>query len=324
MQIHDNSDMKNAGYALLGSSPGLEAVRRAIAQVASTDATVLILGETGTGKELIARTIHEQSPRRGREFVPVSCAALAPGLIASELFGHEAGSFTGALKRRVGRFEQASGGTLFLDEIGEMPGEAQAMFLRVLQERVIERVGSGEAVPIDVRVVAATNRDLASEVRNERFRADLFYRVNVFPITVPPLRERRSDVAELASHFVQFFALKHGRTVERIRTATMKSLTAHDWPGNVRELQNLIERAVIVSPADVLEFDSGWLAGGSTAETAKTWSAQERQRILDALRATGGRIYGPGGAAQRLGLNPTTLYGKMRKHGIARSSHDWA
>ncbi len=308
---------------LLGTSPGLDAVRRAVAQVAPTGATVLILGETGTGKELIARSIHESSPRRSREFVPVSCAALAPGLIASELFGHEAGAFTGALKRRIGRFEQAEGGTLFLDEIGEMPADAQAMFLRVLQERIIERVGSGDAVPIDVRIVAATNRDLATEVIQSRFRADLFYRLNVFPITIPPLRERRSDIPELASHFVRQFALKHGHEAARIRPDTLKSLTLHDWPGNVRELQNLIERAVIVSTSEELAFDPGWLVGTSSAETAKTWAAQERQRILDALQATGGRVYGPGGAAHRLGLNPTTLYGKMRKHGIARTGSDW-
>ena len=316
--------MNTGASSLIGTGPGLDAVRRTVAQVAPTDATVLILGETGTGKELIARSIHEQSPRRDRDFVPVSCAALAPSLITSELFGHEAGAFTGALKRRIGRFEQASGGTLFLDEIGEMPAEAQALFLRVLQERVIERVGSGDAVPIDVRIVAATNRDLSSEVKNGCFRADLFYRLNVFPITVPPLRDRRSDIPELASHFVNFFARKHGRTVARIRPNTVKSLASHDWPGNVRELQNLIERAVIVSTAEELAFDPGWLVGASAAETAKTWAAQERQRILDALQAAAGRVYGPGGAAHRLGLNPTTLYGKMRKHGIARSGNDWS
>ena len=309
---------------LIGASPRLDAVRRAIAQVASTDATVLILGETGTGKELLARSIHEQSLRRNRSFVPVSCAALAPGLIASELFGHEAGAFTGAVKRRTGRFEQADGGTLFLDEIGEMPAEAQAMFLRVLQERVIERVGSGEAVPVDVRIVAATNRDLFAEVKSGDFRADLFYRLNVFPITMPPLRDRRSDIAELAAHFMRHFSTKHDRVVARIRSDTLKSLSSHDWPGNVRELQNVIERAVIVSTSEQLSFDPGWLVGGSATETAKTWSTQERQRILDALQSSGGRVYGPGGAAHRLGLNPTTLYSKMRKHGIARAGNDWA
>jgi formate hydrogenlyase transcriptional activator len=314
--------MSGDARSLVGTSPGLEAVRRAVAQVASTDATVLILGETGTGKELVARSLHEQSPRRGRAFVPVSCVALAPGLITSELFGHEAGAFTGAGKRRVGRFEQAHGGTLFLDEIGEMSPDAQAMLLRVLQERVIERVG-GDAVPVDVRVVAATNRDLLAEVTAGRFRADLYYRLGVFPITVPSLRERRHDIPELVAHFVRLFAARHGRAVSRVHPAALRALATHDWPGNVRELQNLIERAVIVSEGENLAFDPGWLVGASAAETAKTWAAQERQRILDALRATGGRVYGPGGAAHRLGLNPTTLYGKMRKHGISKSGTDW-
>jgi transcriptional regulator with GAF, ATPase, and Fis domain len=303
---------------LIGSGAGLAGVRRAVARVAPTDATVLILGETGTGKEVVARAIHAESRRRSAALVPVSCVALAPGLIASELFGHEAGAFTGAGKRRIGRFEQATGGTLFLDEIGELSADVQAMLLRVLQERVIERVG-GDAVPVDVRVIAATNRDLSAEVRAGRFRADLFYRLNVFPIAVPPLRDRREDVPELAGHFVRQFAGKHGRAVSRIGAADLRALTAHDWPGNVRELQNLIERAVILSDGEVLAFDAGWLAGASAAESAGTWAAQERQRILDALRAAGGRVYGPGGAAHRLGLNPTTLYGKMRKHGIART-----
>jgi transcriptional regulator with GAF, ATPase, and Fis domain len=307
---------------LVGTSPGLEAVRRAVARVAPTDATVLILGETGTGKELVARSVHEQSPRRGRAFVPVSCVALAPGLITSELFGHEAGAFTGAGKRRVGRFEQAHGGTLFLDEIGEMSPDAQALLLRVLQERVIERVGGG-VVPVDVRIVAATNRDLLAEVKAGRFRADLYYRLGVFPVTVPPLRERRHDVPELVAHFVRQFAARHGRSVSRVHPAALRALAAHAWPRNVRELQNLIERAVIVSEGEDLAFDPGWLVGASAAETARTWAAQERQRILDALRAAGGRVYGPGGAAHRLGLNPTTLYGKMRKHAIKKNEAGW-
>ena len=315
--------MSAESRALIGSSPALDAVRRAVARVAPTDATVLVLGETGTGKELVARAAHEQSPRRARAFVPVSCVALAPGLIASELFGHEAGAFTGAGRRRVGRFEQAHGGTLFLDEIGEMTPDTQAMLLRALQERAIDRVGGG-TVAVDVRVVAATNRDLAAEVKAGRFRADLYYRLAVFPVTVPPLRERRADIPELVDHFVRHFSARHGRTVSRVHPAALRALTAHDWPGNVRELQNLVERAVIVSDGDELAFDPGWLVGATAAETARTWAAQERQRILDALRAAGGRVYGPGGAAHRLGLNPTTLYGKMRKHGISRTGADWA
>ncbi len=308
---------------LIGGGPALDAVRRAIDQVASTDATVLILGETGTGKELVARSIHAQSRRSARPFVPVNGVALAPGLITSELFGHEAGAFTGAGKRRLGRFEQAHGGTLFLDEIGEMSTDSQAMLLRALQERVIERVG-GDSVPVDVRVVAATNRDLLAEVKAGQFRADLYYRLGVFPILVPPLRERRADIAELATHFVRELSARHDRSVERIAPNTMRLLTAHDWPGNVRELRNLIERAVIVSEGPELAFDPAWLVGASIAETAKTWALQERQRILDALRAADGRVYGPGGAAHRLGLNPTTLYGKIKKHGIARAGNDWA
>jgi formate hydrogenlyase transcriptional activator len=308
---------------LIGTSPGLDAVRRAIAQVAPTDATVLVLGETGTGKELVARAIHEQSRRRGRAFVPVSGVALAPGLITSELFGHEAGAFTGAGRRRVGRFEQADGGTLFLDEVGELAPDTQALLLRALQERVVDRVGGG-TVAVDVRMIAATNRDLAAEVKAGRFRSDLYYRLAVFPITVPPLRDRRSDIPELVTHLIRLFSDRHGRAVSRVHPAALRALAAHDWPGNVRELQNLIERAVIVSGGEELAFDPGWLVGATVAETAKTWAAQERQRILDALRAAGGRVYGPGGAAHRLGLNPTTLYGKMRKHGINRTGTDWA
>jgi transcriptional regulator with GAF, ATPase, and Fis domain len=308
---------------LVGTSPALNAVRQAVAQVAPTNATVLLLGETGTGKELVARSIHDHSPRQSRKFVPVSCAALAPGLITSELFGHEAGAFTGAMSRRIGRIEAANHGTLFLDEIGEMPSDAQALLLRALQERVIERVGSGDVIPVDVRVVAATNRDLAGEVKAGRFRADLYYRLNVFPVTVPPLRCRPSDIPEMVQHFVRQFAARHNRTVSRVRPLTLQALAAHDWPGNVRELENVIERAVIVSDGPDLAFDPAWLVGASVAETAKTWAAQERQRILDALHAAGGRVYGPGGAAHRLGLNPTTLYGKMRKHGIGRSGSEW-
>ena len=309
---------------IVGASAGLEAVRRAVARVAPTGATVLILGETGTGKELIARSIHEQSHRRDRAFVAVNCAALAPGLIASELFGHEAGAFTGAIRQRVGRIEQADGGTLFLDEVGEMPTEAQVALLRVLQERTVERVGSGHPIAVDVRIVAATNRSLSAAVKECRFREDLFFRLNVFPITIPPLRDRPGDIAALAAHFAQHFAAEHGRPVPRITPGTLATLAVHNWPGNVRELQNLIERAVIMTDAGELAFDPGWVVGASASETAKMWAAQERDRILDALRATSGRVYGPGGAAHRLGLNPTTLYGKMRKHGIARSESGWA
>lgn len=309
--------------SLIGTAPALEAVRRAVAQVAPTNATVLLLGETGTGKELLARCLHAESTRSHQPFIPVSCAGLSPGLFTSELFGHEAGAFTGALKRRIGRFEQAQGGTLFLDEVGELSAEAQAMLLRTLQERVIERVGSGEPISIDVRIVAATHRNLAVEVDSGRFRADFYYRLNVFPITIPPLRARASDIPLLVDHFVRKFAARHGRRNLSVSPSTLRTLSLHNWPGNVRELQNLIERAVIVSDGATLAFDPSWLAGGSIAESSKTWAAQERQRILDALRATDGRVYGPGGAAHRLGLNPTTLYSKIRKHGIRRNVGGW-
>ncbi len=305
---------------LVGDSPALAAVRRLVGRVAPTAATVLVLGETGTGKELVARSVHAQSPRRGRAFVPVHCAGLTPGLMTSELFGHEAGAFTGAVGRRVGRFERAGGGTLFLDEVGELPADAQALLLRALQERVVERVGGGEPIPVDVRVVAATHRDLAAEVAAGRFRADLFYRLHVFPVTVPPLRDRRDDVPLLARHFLARFAAEYARPARTARPDTLAALRAYDWPGNVRELANVVERAVVVGEGGELDVDPAWLPATLPAapETSRTWAAQEKQRLLDALAAAGGRVYGPGGAAHRLGLKPTTLYGKMRKHGIGR------
>ena len=306
--------------ALIGT---LTAVRRAIEQVGPTSATVLVLGETGTGKELVARAIHESSRRARGPFVPVNCGAMSPALVESELFGHEIGAFTGATRQRIGRFEQARGGTLFLDEVGELAPDAQVRFLRVLQERTIDRLGGeGRQIPIDVRIVAATNRDLAALVRAERFREDLFYRLNVFPISLPALRERRDDIPLLATQFLKHFAQLHGRSVAVIPPRALRALASHDWPGNVRELQNVIERAVIVSEGDELAIDPEWLAAATPAETARTWSEQEKARILAALRAANGRVYGPGGAAHRLGLKPTTLYGKMRKHGLKRDA-DW-
>ncbi len=300
----------------------LTSVRRAIEQVASTDATVLILGETGTGKELVARSIHKGSRCARSAFVPVNGAALVPTLVASELFGHEVGAFTGAVKRRLGRFEQAHGGTLFLDEVGELASDVQVTLLRVLQERVIERLGSSDPIAVDVRVITATNRDLAADVRTGHFREDLFYRLNVFPITLPPLRERKADIPALAAHFLTHFAKRHGKPATAIPAQTLRTLTAHDWPGNVREFQNVIERAVIVSEGNELAVDPAWLVSASPVETARTWAEQEKGRIHAALRSANGRIYGPGGAAQRLGLKPTTLYGKMRKHGLKRDA-DW-
>jgi formate hydrogenlyase transcriptional activator len=304
---------------LIGS---LTSVRRAIAQVAPTSATVLLTGETGTGKELVARAIHAQSTRAAGPFVAVNAAVLSAALAASELFGHEVGAFTGAVKRRVGRFEQARRGTLFLDEVGELAPDVQALLLRAIQERVIERVGGCDAIPVDLRLIAATNRDLAEAVRAGSFRADLFYRLNVFPIALPPLRNRLADLPALAEHFLDRFAELHAKPARPLAPDALRALAAHDWPGNVRELQNVIERAVIASDGDAVEVDPAWLIPAAPVETARTWAEQEKGRILGALRAAGGRVYGPGGAAHRLGLKPTTLYGKMRKHGITRDA-DW-
>jgi formate hydrogenlyase transcriptional activator len=308
---------------LVGASPGLQDVRQAIAQVAPTDSTVLIVGETGTGKELIARAVHELSPRREHLLVKVNCAALAPGVITSELFGHEAGAFTGAAGRRLGRFELARQGSIFLDEIAEVPPEAQVLLLRVLQERVIERVGGSEPIPVDVRVIAATNRDLAAAVAGGDFRSDLYYRLNVFPIRLPPLRERREDVAALVDHFIGHLNRRMDRQVRRVGRHTLELLTGYHWPGNVRELENIVERAMIVTAGDTLEVDPTWLSGPALPEVAAGTlglADLERRAILEALARSGGKVYGPGGAAEALGLNPTTLYGKMRKHRIRKQA----
>jgi formate hydrogenlyase transcriptional activator len=307
---------------IVGDSHAMWQVRQSIQQVATTDSTVLVLGETGTGKELIARAIHDLSRRRNNLLVKVNCAALAPSLIASELFGHEAGAFTGAAERRVGRFELAQEGTIFLDEISEVPAETQVMLLRVLQERTIERVGGSKPIEVNTRVIAATNRDLKAHIDAGHFRDDLYYRLHVFPIRVPPLRDRREDIPLLIDHFINRFSRRMNKEVDRVEERTLEMLLNYDWPGNVRELENIIERAMIVSPSDTLEIDPTWLPavpGPSRGETAtRTFAEIERQAILDSLRHAAGKVYGPGGAAAQLGLKPTTLYGKMRKHGIAR------
>jgi formate hydrogenlyase transcriptional activator len=309
---------------LSGDSPAMKAVRFAIQQVAATDSTVLILGETGTGKELVARAIHQLSPRRDHLLVPVNCAALAPSVIVSELFGHEKGAFTGATQRRLGRFELAHQGTIFLDEVGELPLETQVMLLRVLQERVIERVGGAEPIPVDVRVIAATHRDLTTAMSQGRFRTDLFFRLNVFPIHVLPLRERRQDIPDLVRHFLHHFSRRMNKPVSHVGSATLQALMDYAWPGNVRELENIIERALIVTIGDTLEIEPQWLTsmlGDSPIPQARLGLADlERDAILDALQRCNGKIYGPGGAAAVLGLKPTTLYGKMRKHRIPRSA----
>jgi formate hydrogenlyase transcriptional activator len=310
---------------LTGDGPAMRAVRLAIQQVARTDSTALILGETGTGKELVARAIHQLSPRRDRLLVAVNCAALAPGVVASELFGHEAGAFTGAARRRVGRFELAHRGTLFLDEIAELTPEVQAMLLRALQERAIERVGGGEPIAVDVRLVAATHQDLGRAVRDGRFRADLFYRLNVFPIHVPPLRERPEDIPDLVRHFLHHFNRRLGKRVLGIDPEALRLLTSYALPGNVRELENLIERALIVADDDTLRIDPRWLPVPLAADAPAAPAGLrdvERRSILDALRRSRGRIYGPAGAAALLGVKPTTLYGKMRRHGIHRGAAD--
>jgi formate hydrogenlyase transcriptional activator len=309
---------------LIGDGPAMRAVKQAVAQVAATSSTVLILGETGTGKELIARAVHELSPRRDHLLVKVNCAALAPSVITSELFGHEAGAFTGAVKQRLGRFELAHQGSIFLDEVAEVPPETQVLLLRVLQERVIERVGGGEPISVDVRVIAATNRDLGAAVAAGEFRADLFYRLNVFPVRVPPLRERPEDVPGLVRHFLDKLGRRVNKRVSRVAAATMDRLLGYHWPGNVRELENIVERAMIVSDGGELRIDPTWLAapagGGGPPSESSPLADVERRTILEALRKCGGKVYGPDGAAAALGLRPTTLYGKMRKHGIRKQA----
>jgi transcriptional regulator with GAF, ATPase, and Fis domain len=303
---------------IVGASPPLRTVLSHVSKVAPTDSTVLITGETGTGKELIARAIHKRSSRAARAFVAVNCAAIPPSLIASELFGHEKGAFTGALQRRQGRFELADGGTIFLDEVGELPAETQIMLLRVLQEREFERVGGSAPVRVNVRVIAATNRDLHASVADGTLRADLFYRLNVFPLDVPALRDRRPDVPLLVEYFTHRYANRLGKRIRRLTTATSTLLQSYAWPGNIRELQNVIERAVIVCESDTLSIDPRWLAGRSpgTAPVARlstgTLATHERDAIEAALTHSKGRVAGPFGAAGRLGVPASTLESKIK------------
>jgi formate hydrogenlyase transcriptional activator len=303
---------------IVGSSPAIQAVLVEINKVAPTDSTVLITGETGTGKELIARAIHKRSARSGRAFVTVNCAAVPTSLIASELFGHERGAFTGALQRRQGKFELADGGTIFLDEIGELPEDTQLALLRVLQEREFERVGGSRPIRVDVRVVAATNRDLRAAVGAKSFRADLFYRLNVFPIEVPALRNRAADIPLLVEYFVHRFALRTGKRITRVPTKIIERLQGYRWPGNIRELQNVIERAVIVSETDALSVDERWLVEQSTNASRETppleddLLAHEKARVEAALAESQGRVSGPSGAAARLGVPRSTLESRIR------------
>src|SRR6266480_1316232 len=330
---------------IAGNSPALLAVLRKVEQVAPTDSTVLICGETGTGKELIARAIHNRSARKDRPLVKVNCSAISAGLVESELFGHIKGAFTGAVERRVGRFELADGGTIFLDEIGELPLETQVKLLRVLQEQEFEPVGSSRTIRVDVRVIAATNRDLQEAVRTGRFRPDLFYRLNVFPIAIPPLRERRADISQLVMFFLSRFSRSLGKQISAVAPETMQHLCAYEWPGNVRELQNVIERAVVLCEGPVLEIDPDLVllsAAKSRASEPITPSGSaeprpaneragvraavpddiapleemERRHIVAVLESTAGVIHGPKGAARILKLHPNTLRCRMEKLGI--------
>jgi transcriptional regulator with GAF, ATPase, and Fis domain len=338
---------------IVGNSPALLAVLRKVERVAASDSTVLVTGETGTGKELVARAIHARSARQDRPLVKVNCSAISAGLVESELFGHVKGAFTGAIERRIGRFELADGGTIFLDEVGELPLETQVKLLRVLQEQEFEPVGSSHTVRVDVRIIAATNRDLNEAIRAGRFRSDLYYRLNVFPIDVPPLRERRSDIPQLAMFFLSSLSKRFGKRIDAVSEETMERLVAYPWPGNIRELQNVIERAVVLSPGPVLELDRdliptrtpenhpgandflGHAAGplvrkssgrlrttGSSSRQMPSLQEVERGHILAALKHTGGVIEGPRGAAKILDLHPNTLRSRMQKLGIKRPGHE--
>jgi formate hydrogenlyase transcriptional activator len=309
---------------IVGQSAALRSVLQEVNLVAPTDSTVLILGETGTGKELIARAIHERSKRSNRPFIRVNCAAIPASLIASELFGHEKGAFTGAMQRRLGRFESANGGTIFLDEIGELPMETQITLLRVLQEREFERVGSSQSVSINVRIIAATNRDLRAAVAAGTFRQDMFYRLNVFPIHVPSLRERADDIPILVEYLAAKFAKRAGKNFSYIRKDALATLQAYDWPGNIRELQNVIERAVILTTGDTLSIDSTWLPRTPARSTTRiapltaTLADREREVIEAALAESRGRISGPSGAAARLGVPRQTLDSKIASLQISK------
>ena len=307
---------------VIGNSPALEAVLEQVERVAPTGSTVLIQGETGTGKELIARAIHNISPRCGRAFVKLNCAAIPLDLLESELFGHEKGAFTGAIAQKIGRFELADKGTLFLDEVGDIPASLQPKLLRVLQEQEFERLGSARTHQADVRLVAATNRDLTDMVSRGQFRSDLYYRLNVFPVLLPPLRERHEDIPALVMHFVEVLGHRMGKQIKHIPPETMSALRSYEWPGNIRELQNLIERAVILSNHGVLPnpLPTPGSSGVILPSTATTLRDTERALILQTLDAVGWVIGGPKGAATMLGLKRTTLIHKMQKLGISRPS----
>jgi transcriptional regulator with GAF, ATPase, and Fis domain len=300
-------------------------VLRQIEQVASTDATVLIMGESGTGKELMARAVHNISNRSKRPLVKVNCATLPANLIESELFGHEKGAFTGAMERKIGRFELADGGSIFLDEIGELPVELQSKLLRVLQEGEFERLGNPKTMKVNVRVIAATNRNLHLAIEKKEFREDLYYRLNVFPITCPPLRDRKEDIPLLVKHFCQKHEGKIGRKINNVSPKVIDALIAYDWPGNIRELENIIERAMILNPGGVLEYGE-WIptekvsSNGKSSSSVSKLEDVEKEHIIEALKKTGWKVSGEKGAAKILGLNPTTLEARMKKMGIKREA----
>ena len=315
--LREEIDKNSMFEEIVGTSPALTAVLTRVAKVAGSDSTVLIAGETGTGKELIARAVHRRSRRSSKPFVAVNCAAIPRELMASELFGHEKGAFTGALHRRLGRFELANGGTIFLDEVAELAPDTQAALLRILQEREFERVGGSESIPVDVRIIAATNRDLIDAVGNGSFRPDLYYRLNVFPLEMPSLREREADIPLLVEYFIHRYARKAGKTFRRVGKRTLEHLQSYPWPGNVRELQNVIERSVIVCETDEFTVDESWLragrrSGGKNGTLPSTLLGHEKAMIEEALRASNGRVFGPTGAAQRLGMPRSTLESRIR------------
>jgi transcriptional regulator with GAF, ATPase, and Fis domain len=314
------------GFAdIVGRSPVLQSVLRKVRQVASVETTVLLTGETGTGKELIARAIHDGSPRKDRAMIKVNCGAIPQGVVESELFGHEKGAFTGAIQKRIGRFELADKGTLFMDEVGELSLDTQVKLLRVLQEREFERVGSTNAIKVDVRLIAATNRDLDREVKEGRFRADLFYRLNVFPIRIPPLRERSGDIPLLVEHFLAHFQRKLCKPLKSMAKTSLEQMQRYSWPGNIRELQNVLERACVLARGPEVELATPLKASSAAVATSPataipTLADHERAQIRRALAAVNGRVHGPAGAAALLGVNPSTLRSRMQKLGITKSS----
>jgi len=326
LALRDEVDRVSMFEEIVGTSRALQAVLSRVVKVAPTDSSVLILGETGTGKELIARAVHKRSQRSSHAFVSVNCAAIPHDLIASELFGHEKGAFTGAVQRRLGRFELAEGGTIFLDEIGDLPAVTQIALLRVLQEHEFGRVGGNRSIPSDVRVIAATNRDLEAAIAAGSFRSDLFYRLNVFPIEMPPLRERREDIPILAEYFIDRHARKAGKNIRGVNKKSMELLQSYLWPGNIRELQNVIERSLIVCETENFSVDESWLSpqlpakgSNSALNFAERLAAQEIDMIEAALRESGGQVSGPSGAATRLGLPRSTVESKIRSLKIEKN-----